>query len=116
VRATLNNIGAMLRPGMFAQVETITGEPQAVLTVPRTAISFNTYGNFVFVLGNNEAGMTVVKRTVVQTGESRDGRISISGLPVDTQVVRTGLVKLRDGIPVRIDNQVKLDDKGIGGE
>lgn len=116
VRATLDNPGGMLRPGMFTEVQTITGEAEPVLTLPYTAISFNTYGNFVFVITNNDTGMPTVKRTSVEIGETRNGRVRISNLPIGTQVVRTGLVKLRDGIPVKIDNQVQLDDKVISGE
>ena len=111
VRATLANTDGVMRPGMFAEVQTITGEPQPVLTVPRTAISFNTYGNFVFVINKNEQGMLVVKRQPIETGEVREGRVEVKGLEAATQVVRAGLVKLRDGVPVKIDNQVKLDDK-----
>lgn len=113
VRATFSNPNGGLRPGMFAEVETITGQPQPTLTLPRTAISFNTYGNFVFVITKNEQGILSVKRTAVKTGETRQGWVAISGLEAGTQVVRTGLNKLRDGAPVRIDNQVKLDDKEI---
>jgi membrane fusion protein (multidrug efflux system) len=116
VRATLANVDSIMRPGMFAQVETITGEARQVLTLPRTAISFNTYGNFVFVINKNDAGMPVVRRTPVETGETRQGRVVVTGLPAAVQVVRTGLVKLRDGMPVKIDNQVELNDAEIDGE
>ncbi|MGD8926480.1 MAG: efflux RND transporter periplasmic adaptor subunit [Thioalkalispiraceae bacterium] len=115
VRATLPNPDNMMRPGMFAEIETHTGEPEPVLTLPRTAISFNTYGNFVFVINKNDKGMRV-KRTAIETGESRQGRVVIKGLAAGTQVVRAGLVKLRDGMPVKIDNQVKLDDAEIKSE
>ncbi len=115
VRATLPNKESKMRPGMFAQVEVITGEPQTVLTLPRTAISFNTYGNFVFVINDTDQGKTV-KRTAVEIGEVRDGRVVVNNLSAGTQVVRTGLVKLRDGAPVKIDNQVKLNDQEITKE
>ena len=116
VRATLDNSDKLLRPGMFAEVETITGEAEPVLTLPRTAISFNTYGNFVFVINQNEQGIQMVKRTPVDTGEIREGRVAIKNLQAGTQVVRTGLIKLRDGMPVKIDNQVKLNDAEIKSE
>ncbi len=115
VRATLPNPDNVMRPGMFAEIETYTGEPEPVLTLPRTSISFNTYGNFVFVINKNDKGMNV-KRTAIVTGESRQGRVEIKGLAAGTQIVRAGLVKLRDGMPVKIDNQVKLDDAEIKSE
>ena len=116
VRATLANPDNLMRPGMFAQVETYTGSTEPVLTLPRTAISFNTYGNFVFVINQNEQGALTVKRTAIQTGESREGRLIIKGLQAGTQVVRTGLVKLRDGMQIKIDNQIELDDAEIKSE
>lgn len=116
VRATINNPDRIMRPGMFAQVETITGEAQAVLTLPRTAISFNTYGNFIFVINDDGKGGLSVKRTPVETGEVREGRVVVTGLTQGTRVVRAGLVKLRDGMPVKIDNQVELNDAEMKGE
>lgn len=116
VRATLANTDGIMRPGMFAEVETVTGEAQPVLTLPRTAISFHTYGNFVFVIHSNEAGKPTVKRTAVDTLETRRGRVVIKGLPAGAQVVRAGLVKLRDGMPVKVDNSVELNDAEISGE
>lgn len=116
VRATLDNAGGKLRPGMFAEVTTITDAAETVLTLPKTAISFNTYGSFVFVISENDTGVATVKRTAIKTGEARDGHVQVSGLSAGTRVVRAGLVKLRDGMPVKIDNQVKLDDKEISSE
>ncbi len=115
VRATLSNTFSLLRPGMFADVTTVTGDPQSVTTLPRTAISFNTYGNFVYVINGTDQGMTV-KRTAIEAGEVRNGRVAVKGLHSGVQVVRTGLVKLRDGQSVTIDNQVVLDDAEISGE
>lgn len=116
VRATLDNSEQLLRPGMFAEIQTITDAAQPVLTLPRTAISFNSYGNFVFVINKNEQGALNVKRTAVETGETRNGLVEIKGLPIDTQVVRAGLIKLRDGAAVKIDNQIELNDAELTQE
>lgn len=116
IRATLANPDGVMRPGMFAQVQTITGDAQPVLTLPRTAISFNTYGNFIFMIDKSDDGKLSVKRAAVSTGETREGRVVVTGLAAGTQVVRAGLVKLRDGAPVVIDNKVELKDAEIKGE
>ncbi len=116
VRATLGNAEGLLRPGMFAQVETVTGEARPVLTLPRTAISFNTYGNVVYVINRGDEDALSVKRTPVTTGEVREGRVAVDNLEEGTEVVRTGLVKLRDGAAIKIDNSVELNDAEIGGE
>jgi membrane fusion protein (multidrug efflux system) len=117
IRATLPNSDQRLRPGMFAEVHTLQAESQQVLTVPRTAISYNTYGDFVYLITQQEGGPLVVKRQQVITGESRAGHVAIrEGLQAGDRVVRAGLVKLRDGIPISIDNQVELQDAKVSGE
>ena len=116
IRATLDNAEGLLRPGMFAEVETVTGDARPVQTLPRTAISFNTYGNVVYVINRGEEDALTVKRTPVKTGEVREGRVAVENLETGTEVVRTGLVKLRDGATITIDNSVALDDAEISGE
>ncbi len=116
VRAMLDNPDSVLRPGMFAEVQTIIAEAKPVLTLPATAVSVNTYGNFVFVVNKGADGKLMVKRTAVELGDSIDGRVIVTSLEAGIEVVRTGLVKLRDGMPVKVDNQVKLDDATISGE
>lgn len=117
VRAELANPGRRLRPGMFAEVLTLEGGRREVLTVPRTAVSFNTYGDFVYVIEQDGSGKLNVRRRQVQIGEAREGRVVVrKGLAAGERVVRAGLVKLRDGQPVQIDNSVQLDDAGIAHE
>ena len=116
VRATLANNKLQMRPGMFAEVTTITADANPVLTIPYTAISFNTYGNFVYVIHKTDKG-EIVKRQQVSTGGVRAGRVAVTqGLQQGEVVVRAGLIKLRDGIPVKIDNSVKLNDAKVTGE
>jgi membrane fusion protein (multidrug efflux system) len=50
VQASVQNPDHKLRPGMFARVELEYGKRQDVLTVPQTAISFNPYGDSVYVI------------------------------------------------------------------
>jgi len=106
MRATLNNEDNLLRPGMFATIQ--TGQPRnnEVVTLPREAISYNTYGNFVFVVEENEEGQLVVSRRSVTTGEVREGRASVtSGLESGETVVAKGLLRLRAGQRVEIQDE-----------
>lgn len=58
-----------------------------------------------------------VARRQVETGRSQKGRVVVSkGLQAGEQVVRVGLVKLRDGLPVAIDNKVELNDGEVRQE
>lgn len=105
VRAKLSNTDKVLRPGMFAQVQIQSGKPLPVLTLTDTAISYNPYGNSVFLIEQGDQGYSVQSRQLV-TGESREGRVEIiSGLQVGDRVVSAGQVKLRNGMPVTIDSQ-----------
>ncbi|TGN38681.1 efflux RND transporter periplasmic adaptor subunit [Marinobacter confluentis] len=103
VRATLDNRDNLLRPGMFATINTRQPEDRQVVTVPRTAISYNTYGDYVYVVAENDDGKLVVKRRTVESGDIRDGRVAvISGLKEGEQVVAKGLLRLRAGQEVTV--------------
>lgn len=112
IRATLANSENLLRPGMFATVRTRQPEQKEVVTIPRTAVSYNTYGDFVLVVTNNDDGTQVVKRRTVVTGDTRDSKVSVlKGLEAGEQIVSKGLLRLRAGQPVEILDESK-DDNG----
>lgn len=110
IRATLANSGNMLRPGMFATVQTLQPEDRELVTVPRTAISYNTYGDFVFVVARNDKDELIVNRRTVETGETRDGRVAVlEGLEAGEQVVAKGLLRLRAGQRVTIQDDQQAE-------
>ncbi|NWN90040.1 efflux RND transporter periplasmic adaptor subunit [Marinobacter adhaerens] len=103
VRATLANPDNLLRPGMFATIQTRQPEKNSVVTIPRTAISYNTYGDFAFVIVENDEGEPIVERRTVTTGQTRDKRVAVlSGLEAGEEVVAKGLLRLRAGQRVKI--------------
>ena len=103
VRAELANPEMELRPGMFANVRTVRDEIMEVVTVPRTAISYNTYGDFVFEVVEGEDGGKIVERVSVTTGEARDGEVRIvDGVNAGATVVGAGLLRLRNNQPVEV--------------
>ena len=117
IRATLANRDQLLRPGMFATVSTRQPDDITVVTVPRTAISYNTYGDFAFVVENNDQGQKVVNRRSVRSGNARENRVAIlEGLEAGETVVSKGLLRLRSGQPVKIqeasDNAEKNASQG----
>jgi membrane fusion protein (multidrug efflux system) len=114
LRATLANPEHLLRPGMFADVRTVLPPRDGILTLPRTAITYNPYGESVFVIQDQD-GSLVVQSRQIKTGDVRDGRVEIiEGLQAGDQVVAAGQVKLRNGQPIVIDNSVELPG-GVGG-
>jgi membrane fusion protein (multidrug efflux system) len=114
LRATLENPEARLRPGMFAEVHAMLPSRPAVLTLPQTAISYNPYGDSVFVIVQDDAGSSVERRQV-ETGGVRSGRVEIvQGLQAGELVVIAGQVKLRNGQAVVVDNSVALEPQVTG--
>ncbi len=104
IRATLENKEQVLRPGMFAEIKILLNQNRFVLTVPDTAITYNPYGNSVYIIEPSGKGNTV-KLTQIVTGETRQGRVEIiKGLQGNERVVSAGQVKLRNGVAVTVDN------------
>ena len=109
IRALVDNPDQKLRPGMFAEVETHLPVKNDVLTLPERAVTYNPYGESVFVVEDSEGSKTVTL-TQIETGGVRDGRVEIlSGLDAGTEVVSDGHNKLRNGQPITIDNSVDPD-------
>jgi len=112
VRATVRNPKRRLLPGMFATISLAWGEPQRFLTLPQTAVSYNPYGNTVFVLEErkSENGKTalVAQQKFVTTGDTRGDQVAIlSGIKEGDTVVTAGQIKLRSGVPVTVNNSVQ---------
>lgn len=111
VRARLDNPDGRLRPGMFVDVAVQLPEQRDVITLPQTAISYNPYGDSVFVIqeGQTEDGQTqlTVQRKLVRTGTTRGDQVAIEqGIEPGDQVVTSGQLKLRNGSRVTINNEV----------
>jgi membrane fusion protein, multidrug efflux system len=114
VRASFANPDKLLLPGMFATVDIDVGDPQQFVTLPKTAISYNSYGDIVFLVeekkNDSEPGKIdhFAKQAFVTTGLTRGGQVAIlSGVKNGDVVVTSGQVKLRNGVPLNIDNSVQ---------
>jgi membrane fusion protein, multidrug efflux system len=106
VEASLPNPKRLLRPGMFAQAELQVGASQNVVAVPTEAVTYNTYGDFVYRVETRK-GEQVAVATPVRTGETRDELTEVlSGLKAGEQVVTAGQLKLHDGATVHVEQGV----------
>lgn len=104
IRAQFANSDLAMRPGMFARVSVLLPVQEGVLTLPRESITFNTYGDSVFLIVEQD-GKTQAQRQQVKTGAVRGGEIAIlDGLTVGDRVVTAGQVKLRNAQEVAIVN------------
>jgi membrane fusion protein, multidrug efflux system len=116
VRATLANPEHKLLPGMFATVDIDVGSVQRLVTLPQTAISYNPYGNLVYVVDDKGKGpdgkpMLVARQTFVTTGATRGDQVSVlKGVKEGDTIVTGGQMKLRNGIPLTINNTVLPKD------
>ncbi len=111
VRATLPNADQKLMPGMFAAVELDTGTAQRLVTLPQTAVSFNPYGSLVYIVDDKGKGADakpelVARQVFVTTGTTRGDQVAIlKGVSEGDTVVTSGQIKLRNGVPVLVDNR-----------
>lgn len=102
VQATFANTDNSLLPGMYGEVTVRTGRRRSVLAVPDTAITYNTYGQYVYVVEQGKQGPVAEERHV-KSGESRSGLTVVSrGLKAGERVVTAGQIKLHPGAAVTI--------------
>jgi membrane fusion protein (multidrug efflux system) len=113
IEAVFANPRHLLLPGMFATVRVQAGRAQRLLTIPRTAVTFNPYGETVYIV--EEKGKTaegkpslIARQTFVTLGPARGDQVAIlKGIKEGDQVVTGGQLKLKSGNPVVIDNTVR---------
>ena len=82
------------------------------MVVPATAVAYASYGNSVFIVeqlkdaaGNSYLG---VRQQFVKLGAARGDLIVITeGDKPGEQVVTAGVFKLRNGVPVQVNNIVQ---------
>ena len=112
VRATVRNPKRSLLPGMFATVTIKSGGPQRFITLPQTAVSYNPYGDTVFVVeeqkGPDGKASLLAQQKFITIGGTRGDQVAIlSGIKEGDTVVTAGQIKLRSGVPVIINNSIQ---------
>jgi len=108
VRASFKNPNGKLLPGMFAKIALDVGAVEKYITLPQTAITFNPYGNTVYLVDATDAAKPVAKQTFVTTGATRGDQIAIlKGVQEGDEVVTSGQVKLRNGSAVKVNNEIQ---------
>jgi len=112
VEVLLDNEKGILKPGMYAEVEVITGAIDNVIVVPRFAVIENTSlekvegvdqvikNYYVFVVENEVAYQKKLDVTYV----NHNWLAVKSGISVGDKLVVTGQNNLRDGFPVLVIN------------
>lgn len=112
IEATLVNSDEKLLPGMFGQVEITIGAPQEFLTLPQAAITYNPYGDLVYILKEKEKDkegnmIYVANQRFVVLGETRGDQVQVTkGVEKDELVVTSGQMKLKNGSLAVVNNKV----------
>jgi len=116
VRATLANPQHRLLPGMYAKVAIDVGAPQHYVTLPQTAITYNPYGDTVYMVenkGKDAQGHPLLEahQTFVTTGPTRGDQVAIvKGVDAGATVVSAGQMKLHNGSHLIVNNTVVPTD------
>ena len=96
VRAIVPNAENLLKPGMFAQVETVVGSRPHALVIPESGVIPSLHGFSVFLVKSG-----AVTLTPVELGVRQPGKVEIKhGLSVGDEIVVGGTQKLVDGAKV----------------
>ncbi|MEN6623177.1 MAG: efflux RND transporter periplasmic adaptor subunit [Smithella sp.] len=113
VEALIANPQHKLLPGMYATIKVQAGAARHYLTLPRTAVTFNPYGETVYIVEQKATAKDgkpslSVRQTFVTLGPARGDQVAVTkGIKEGELVVTSGQLKLRNGSPVIINNQVQ---------
>jgi membrane fusion protein (multidrug efflux system) len=100
LRADVDNGANLLRPGMFVTVDVVLPEKARFVVVPVTAIVHAPYGDSVFVVEQGRA-----RQQFVRLGKTRGDFVAIlEGVKPKQEIEMAGAFKLRNDIPVTVDN------------
>jgi membrane fusion protein, multidrug efflux system len=119
VEVLIDNPKHQLLPGMYATVEVQTGGMQRYITLPQTAVTYNPYGDTVYLVeekGKNTDGkpQLIVKQTFVTVGATRGDQVAIlTGIKEGDTVVTSGQIKLKNGSVVIVNNQVQPTNEEV---
>jgi membrane fusion protein, multidrug efflux system len=105
-RGSFANPDRKLVPGMYANVLVEYGDTTTQITLPQTAITYNPYGNTVYVVQKNTAQLTAQQR-FVKLGDTRGDQVAVlDGVKLGDEIVTAGQLKLRNGSAVKVDNNI----------
>ncbi|WP_395339751.1 efflux RND transporter periplasmic adaptor subunit [Ningiella sp. W23] len=101
VRAALDNVQAKLKPGSLVSVIMPIADPQQVIALPNEALRFDTFGSYVFVLQQDDAGnYRALRKPVRYVARERDTAMISSGIEDGDIVATVGSAKLTEGLLV----------------
>jgi membrane fusion protein (multidrug efflux system) len=107
LQGTLENPDGRLRAGLFVRVELILPGRNQVTAIPATAIRYAPYGDSIYKIEEGEDGGTIARQHFIKIGQRRGDFVSVvEGVEPGEDVVSAGAFKIRNGAPVRINNEL----------
>jgi membrane fusion protein, multidrug efflux system len=107
--ATIRNPEHKLLPGMFVRTMVDAGSQERYLTLPQTAITYNPYGETVYLVSNpaKAGGHPTAKLIFVTLGPTRGDQVAVvKGLNAGDVVVSSGQMKIKNGTQLVVNNSV----------
>ncbi|MDL2257371.1 efflux RND transporter periplasmic adaptor subunit [Bacteroidales bacterium OttesenSCG-928-I14] len=98
-RATYPNTQGLLKPGGMADIEIHLSEISNALTVPNEAAIAEMGRDIVYIYQNGRARQVEIHKGMRSSSELQ----VIEGLNIGDTLITTGVMQLRDGLPVQID-------------
>jgi len=118
VEATLLNPDSLLIPGMFVHGTVSMEEKEKYITLPQTAVTFNSYGDLVYLIKESKEKdkdnkpVLIAEQVFVTVGDTRGDQIAIiKGVKAGDTVVTSGQLKLKNGSKVRVNNSIQPANK-----
>jgi membrane fusion protein (multidrug efflux system) len=122
-RGSFANPDRKLIPGMYANVQVEYGGATKQVTLPQSSITYNPYGNTVYVIqkntsndnstqdndgkDNNRAPTFTAQQRFVKLGETRGDQVAVlDGIKAGEEIITAGQVKLHNGSAVKVNNDV----------
>lgn len=110
VRARMEDVASVLRPGASVRVRTPVGRPLPAVAVPVSAVRKGPAGDQVFVIQSDPNGGLRAHTRLVRSGAMLGDEVMIhEGLEAGDQVAASGSFKLFDGVRVMIAADVSQD-------
>lgn len=125
VRANVQNGKGLLRSGMFVEVTLPLGVPEKVIIAPLTAVMHASYGDSVYIVESADAApkegaatdqpplpstAKLARQHFVKLGPTRGDYVAfVTGVKVGDELVTAGAFKLRNNVPIRVDNTMKSE-------
>ena len=120
-RGSFANPDRKLVPGMYANVQVEYGGATKQVTLPQSSITYNPYGNTVYVIqkntsnddntkgnkDNKNAPTFTAQQRFVKLGETRGDQVAVlDGVKAGDEIITAGQLKLHNGSAVKVNNDV----------